>query len=40
MSGDREIKHAVTCPDCGKPTFAWERYCHRCNADRWSHRDR
>lgn len=31
-----EITHSVTCDACGRETFAWERYCHECGADRWS----
>jgi len=30
-----EITHAVTCDACGKATFAFEKYCHKCGADRW-----
>lgn len=30
------ITHGVECPSCGRETYEWERYCHRCGADRWS----
>lgn len=32
-----EIQHAVECGNCGRDTYEWERYCHRCGHDRWSH---
>lgn len=28
--------HAVTCSECGRDTYAFERYCHHCDADRWA----
>jgi len=33
-----DITHGVTCDACGEETFAFERYCHKCGADRWDHR--
>lgn len=33
-----EPTHAVTCDNCGEETFAFRRYCHKCGADRWTHR--
>jgi ssDNA-binding Zn-finger/Zn-ribbon topoisomerase 1 len=31
-----EVENGVTCEECGEETFAFERYCHRCGADRWA----
>lgn len=25
----------VVCDDCGEETYAFEKYCHRCGANRW-----
>jgi uncharacterized OB-fold protein len=33
---DDEITHAVTCENCGRETFAFERDCHRCGVNRWA----
>ena len=30
-----EIAHGVTCPNCGRETFAYERDCHHCGTNRW-----
>jgi uncharacterized OB-fold protein len=31
-----DLTHGVTCEECGEPTYAYERYCHECGADRWA----
>jgi len=35
MTGSGGITHAVTCPNCGRETYAYERDCHRCGTNRW-----
>jgi ribosomal protein L37E len=30
-----DITHAATCDECGEETFAFEKYCHKCGANRW-----
>jgi len=30
-----EITHSVLCDNCGEETFAFEKYCHKCGANRW-----
>jgi uncharacterized OB-fold protein len=32
---DQQITHAVTCENCGRETFAFERDCHWCGVNRW-----
>jgi predicted amidophosphoribosyltransferase len=34
-----DITHAAVCSDCGEDTYAWERYCYECGADRWGESD-
>lgn len=33
------ITHSVTCPNCKKETYEFERECHICGHDRWEDRD-
>lgn len=31
-------RYMVECDNCGEMTFAYERYCHLCDYDRWQYK--